>query len=64
MEKVNNFIDACMYFCYSHSFSLMDVMVLTLIVPWLVSTYSNWWLLLVVAWVPYSAYQARKWNET
>ena len=58
--KLNDFIDAVMWHCWSHTWSLMDVAVCAIIIPHLVSDYSPWLLLLVLPWVVYSNYQARK----
>ncbi len=62
MDKVIKFLDKTMWYCYAHTWSLMDVIVIAIILPHLVTTYTSWMFLLIVPWLFYSHIQARKYN--
>ena len=60
---MSKFLDTVMYWFYAHTWSLMDVLVIAIIIPAFCNAYSYWLLLLMVPWLTYSNYQARKWNN-
>lgn len=63
MSKLNKAIDWFCYFSYAHTWSLMDVIVLLVIIPFLCQTYTMWWVIAIVPWLFFSNYQSYKWNN-
>lgn len=60
---MSKFFDHLMYWFYAHTWSLMDVLVIAIVIPGLCNAYSNWMLLLIIPWLMYSNHQANKWNN-
>lgn len=60
---MSKFIDTVMYYCYAHTWSLMDVLWIAVIIPALCNSYGYWMLLFVIPWFIYSNRQANKWNK-
>lgn len=60
---MNDWIKAINRGMYTHTWSLMDVVVVLLIIPHLCNEYSMWFLLLILPWVMYSNRLARIWSE-